>query len=52
MESLLLALGGGAFGNALAFGFVRLFKAIGGHAIPRLDAVTTGWPMLIFGLAM
>jgi putative ABC transport system permease protein len=29
---------------------VRLFKTIGGHAIPRLDAVTTGWPMLIFGL--
>jgi putative ABC transport system permease protein len=49
-ESLMLALGGGAFGVALAFGFVRLFKTIGGHAIPRLDAVATGWPMLIFGL--
>lgn len=49
-ESLMLALGGGAFGIALAFGVVRLFKTIGGHAIPRLDAVTTGWPMLIFGL--
>jgi putative ABC transport system permease protein len=51
IESLMLALGGGAFGIALAFGFVRLFKTIGGHAIPRLDAVTTGSPMLIFGLA-
>jgi putative ABC transport system permease protein len=49
-ESLMLALGGGALGIALAFGVVRLFKTIGGHAIPRLDAVTTGWPMLIFGL--
>jgi putative ABC transport system permease protein len=49
-ESLILALGGGALGVALAFVFVRLFKTIGGHAIPRLDAVTTGWPMLIFGL--
>src|SRR5262245_7406649 len=49
-ESLMLALGGGTLGVLLAFAFVRLFKAIGGHAIPRLDAVTTGWPMLIFGL--
>ena len=29
---------------------VRVFKAIGGHAIPRLDAVTTGWPVLAWGL--
>ena len=28
----------------------RVFKAIGGHAIPRLDAVTTGWPVLACGL--
>ncbi len=25
-------------------------KLIGGHAIPRLDAVTTGWPVLACGL--
>src|SRR5215208_5670203 len=43
-ESLLLALLGGTFGVGLAFGIVKLFKLIGGHAIPRLDAVTTGWP--------
>jgi len=49
-ESLLLALGGGAFGVGLAFGIVKLFKLIGGHAIPRLDAVTTGWPVLAGGL--
>jgi putative ABC transport system permease protein len=49
-ESLLLALLGGAFGAALAFGLVRVFKLIGGHAIPRLDAVTTGWPVLAWGL--
>jgi putative ABC transport system permease protein len=49
-ESLMLALGGGVFGIALAFGVVKLFKTVGGHAIPRLDAVTPGWPMLIFGL--
>jgi putative ABC transport system permease protein len=49
-ESLLLALLGGVFGMGLAFGAVKLFKIIGGHAIPRLDAVTTGWPVLACGL--
>lgn len=48
-ESLLLALLGGACGVGLAFGIVKLFKLIGGHAIPRLDAVTAGWPVLAFG---
>ena len=50
-ESLLLALAGGALGVALALGAVQLFKLIGGHAIPRLDAVSIGWPVLAFGLA-
>jgi len=49
-ESLLLALMGGALGVGLALGAVRFFKLIGGHAIPRLDAVSTGWPVLTFGL--
>ncbi|HXA53098.1 MAG TPA: FtsX-like permease family protein, partial [Candidatus Acidoferrum sp.] len=49
-ESLLIALTGGVLGIALAFGVVRIFKMIGGHAIPRLDSVTTGWPVLIWGL--
>jgi putative ABC transport system permease protein len=49
-ESLLIALAGGTLGIGLAFGVVRIFKAIGGHAIPRLDAVTTGWPVLVWGL--
>jgi putative ABC transport system permease protein len=49
-ESLLLALLGGAFGVGLAVGVVRLFTLIGAHAIPRLDAVTTGWPVLVCGL--
>ena len=50
-ESLLLALLGGVLGAGLAFAVVRVFKIIGGHAIPRLDAVTTGWPVLLCGLA-
>src|SRR5882724_2196172 len=49
-ESLLLAILGGTFGVALAFGIVRIFKLIGAHAIPRLDVVSTGWPVLIAGL--
>ena len=49
-ESLLLALMGGAFGVGLAFGVVRLFKLIAGHAIPRLDGVTAGWAVLGWGL--
>src|SRR5208282_1573923 len=49
-ESLLLAVLGGVFGVGLAFGVVKLFKVIAAHAIPRLDAVTTGWPVLACGL--
>jgi putative ABC transport system permease protein len=49
-ESLLLAVLGGAFGVVLAFGAVKLFKVIAGHAIPRLDGVTAGWAVLGWGL--
>ncbi len=49
-ESLLLAAVGGTLGVGLAIGAVRLFKVIGGHAIPRLDSVTTGWVVLAWGL--
>jgi len=51
-ETLLLTLLGGAFGISLTLGTVRLFKVIGGFAIPRLDAVTIGWPVLAFCLGM
>ena len=49
-ESLLLAVLGGAFGVGFAFGAVKLFKVIAGHAIPRLDGVTAGWAVLGWGL--
>jgi putative ABC transport system permease protein len=49
-ESLLLALLGGVFGVGLAFGAVKLFKVIAGHAIPRLEDVTAGWAVLAWGL--
>lgn len=51
-ECLVLALAGGTLGAGLAFGAVRTFQFIGGHAVPRLDAVTTGWPVLLFGLGL
>jgi putative ABC transport system permease protein len=52
VESLLLAIIGSAVGIALAVGIVRVFKLIAGPAIPRLDSVTTGWPVLLSGLAV
>jgi putative ABC transport system permease protein len=51
-ESLLLALLGGVLGGGLALGAVKLFKAIAGHAVPRLDGVTVGWVVLGWGLGM
>jgi len=49
-ESLLLALLGGTLGGGLAMGAVKMFKAIAGHAVPRLDGVTAGWAVLGAGL--
>ena len=51
VESLVLALLGGVCGVVLAVGIVGVFKAIGGDAIPRLDAVTPSWRMLVSGFA-
>jgi putative ABC transport system permease protein len=51
IESLLLALLGGAVGMGLAVGIVKVFKLIAGHAIPRLDSVTAGWAVLAWGLS-
>lgn len=47
-DSLVLALPGGLLGVLLAVGLIRTLKLIGGYAIPRLDAVTLGWPTLTF----
>jgi putative ABC transport system permease protein len=48
-QSLLLAFLGGALGVGLAIGIVRVFKVTAAHAIPRLDEVTAGWPVLLGG---
>jgi putative ABC transport system permease protein len=49
-ESVTLALVGATLGAGLGAGIITLLKAIGGHAVPRLDAVTVGWPVFAFGL--
>jgi putative ABC transport system permease protein len=51
-EGLLLALIGGTFGVGLAFGVVKVFKLIAGHAVPRLDGVTAGWTVLGWGFSV
>jgi putative ABC transport system permease protein len=51
-ESCLLATLGGVFGVGLAFGAVKLFKVIAGHAVPRLNGVTADWTVLASGLGM
>ena len=48
-ESVALALAGSLVGAGLALGIVSLLKAIGGRAVPRADAVSIGWPVLVFG---
>lgn len=48
-ESLAVASVGALIGSLLAVGLVMLVRAIGGHAIPRLDAVSVGWPILVSG---
>jgi putative ABC transport system permease protein len=47
-EAMLISLSGGGLGIGLAAAIVQSLKAIGGHAIPRLDVVAIGWPVLIF----
>jgi putative ABC transport system permease protein len=51
LESLLLALLGGLAGTGLAAGCVEMLKVIAAAAIPRLDAVRLGWPVMGFCLS-
>lgn len=50
-ESLAMALMGAVAGAALAAAGIRMFKAIGGQAVPRAESVGVGWPVFAFGLA-
>ena len=51
VESAIIALIGAVAGAAIAVGGIRIFKAIGGHAVPRAETVAVGWPVFAFGLA-
>jgi putative ABC transport system permease protein len=51
-ESLVLASLGGGLGLGLAIAIVRVMKVVGAHAIPRMDAVTVGWPVMAVTLAL
>jgi putative ABC transport system permease protein len=48
IESLLIALIGGALGVLLAFWAVEAFKAIGGGVISRIDEIAVDVPVLVF----
>ena len=50
-ESAALSLVSAIAGSAVAAGTLSLFTAISGHAIPRADTVTVGWPVFAFGCA-
>ncbi len=52
MESLLLALAGGALGGALAFAATKVLLAVGAHSIPRLNEVAIDWRVAGFALAV
>ena len=51
VESTIIALIGAVVGASIAVGGIRMFKAIGGHAVPRAETVSVGWPVFVFGLA-
>ncbi|HEV2687172.1 MAG TPA: ABC transporter permease [Bryobacteraceae bacterium] len=49
-ESVLLALGGGLLGLALAEGSVTLLKRLGPATLPRLAEISIDWRVLVFTL--
>lgn len=53
-ENLAVALLGGVVGIGVASGITAALKAIGGHAIPRIDAANSTWPVIAcgFGIAL
>jgi putative ABC transport system permease protein len=51
LEAVAIALTAAVLGAGLAYAIVAVLKAIGGQAVPRADAATVGWPVLVFGVA-
>jgi predicted permease len=52
LESVLLGLLGGAIGTAIAYGAVRLLKAIGPDTLPRLQEITIDGRVLAFAVVV
>jgi putative ABC transport system permease protein len=50
-ESVVLAVLSAAAGIVIALALVRLFTAASGDAVPRVEDVAFGWPVVAFGLA-
>jgi putative ABC transport system permease protein len=50
-ESVVLAVLSAAAGIVIALALVRLFTAASGDAVPRVEDVAFGWPIVVFGLA-
>lgn len=51
-ESLVLALGGGAFGVALAFAAVRLTRVLAPPSLPRINEIAVRWPVLLVAVGL
>ena len=49
IEAVALAMTAALLGAASPTASSRCCSAIGGHAVPRADAVAVGWPVLLFG---
>jgi predicted permease len=52
MESVVLAVLGGALGILLAFAGVRIFIAAAPAGLPRIHEVQVSWPVLLFALGL
>ena len=47
--TIALSMTAALLGASLAWAIVSVLRAIGGHAVPRADAVAVGWPVLLVG---
>jgi predicted permease len=51
-ESVVLALGGGALGVALAFAAVRLTVLLAPRSLPRINEIAISWPVLLVAVGV
>jgi putative ABC transport system permease protein len=49
-EAVVLAVISGTLGILLALALVRVFTTVSGDAVPRIEDVAIGWPVLAFGI--